>query len=414
MWLWALMAIIALLTATTVAWPLLSPRRAPAASDEERRLSVFRERRREIERERRAGRLGDAEAEQAQHELIEAVAESFVPAAEPRPARPPTRARPLALAIIVFVPALAIGLYLQLGSPWLAAPGGSPTRMADAKQSELQAIIAEIERRTREHPDSGEAWAVLARTRALQGRHVEAVAAFERAFALLPPDASLLTDFAESTVRAAGGGFGERTIKLLEQALALQPDQLKATALMGVARYRQGEFSLAREHLRRVQAALPPGSNDAMHIETMLAGIDARLAEEPGAAGEQGLATTSPDSRSGARVDGRIEIDPELAASIPAGATLFVVARAASDPRVPVAVLRIATPELPYRFSLGDADAMDPSRLPSTVGPLLIEARLSRSGQANRQAGDLIGQASASVRAGDPGTHIVIDRLVSG
>lgn len=424
MWLWALMTIIALLTAATIAWPLLSARHAPAASDDERRLAVFRERRLELERERRAGRLSDAEAEQAQQELIEAVAESFGPETRLQAAPPPTRARPLAVSIIVLVPALAIGLYLLLGSPWLAVPGSGSTRMADARHPGMQAIIAEIERRAREHPDDGEAWAVLARTRALQGRHIEAVAAFEKAVPHLPPDAGLLADFAESTVRAAGGGFNERTIGLLEQALSLQPDQLKATALLGVARYRSGEFALARKHLLRVQAALPPGSNDAMHIEAMLAGIDSRLADEPAAgqsaavAGQSASVTGRPAPSAGAasetRVAGEIEIDPELAADIPTGATLFVVARAASDPRVPVAVLRIATPELPYRFSLGDTDAMDPSRLLSAAGPLLIEARLSRSGQANRQPGDLIGQTASSVRAGDQGASIVIDRRVSG
>src|SRR5690606_35577892 len=101
--------------------------------------------------------------------------------------------------------------------------------------AQIDAMIERIEQRTREHPEDGEAWAMLAEARKMQGRHDEAVVAFAQAVERLPDDARLLTDYAESAALRAGGEFAGQPVELLERALAVDLREPKAIALMGAA-----------------------------------------------------------------------------------------------------------------------------------------------------------------------------------
>ncbi len=288
MLLWISIAVATLLATAAVVWPLLAPR-APAgadpAADERRRLAVYRDRKRELESEHAAGRLSDDDAAQAQADLLRQVAQE-VPATDgDAPATPigsdtASRLSPrlLALALAVLVPLVALGVYRQVGAPQLV--GADLTRAAPPlDEAGIQRMIADIEQRTRDEPGNGEAWAMLAETRRIQGRHADAVTAFEKAMSLLPPDARMLADFAESVALVAGGDFAGRPVALLEQALKLDPDEPRAIALMGAAQYRLGRLPEARDLLKRLLATLPAGSDEAAEIAEVLARIESELAQ---------------------------------------------------------------------------------------------------------------------------------------
>lgn len=426
MLLWVSIAVATVVATAVIVWPLLSarsPLQADARDDERRRVAVFRDRKHEIEREHAAGRLSDAEAEQAQADLLRQVAEDLPVAApasgagegEARPRRAPTL---VALALAVLVPIIAVGVYQRVGAPDLAGIDlRADHRPVDA--AEVEKLIGSIEQRTREKPDDGEAWAMLAEARRMQGRHADAVTAFEQAKRLLPPDARLLADFAESAALLAGGDFSGRPASLLEQALAANPDEPKAIALMGAAQYRLGNLEGARGYLKKLHDGLPAGSDEAAQIGQALARIDAEIAQRgattPSArpsAPAPGAASRDPKPAATSTVTGTITVDAKLASQVRPGDTLYVIARQAGGPPIPVAVLREPDARLPMQFSIGDANAMDPSRPLSSAGALVLEARLSRSGNAMRQPGDLYGQR-ADVAPGQRDVSIVIDRVVA-
>lgn len=423
MLLWVSIAVATLLATAVVVWPLLSARGAASADagdDERRRLAVFRDRKQEIDRERAAGRLSDAEAEQAQADLLRQLAEDLpasAAAAEPngRAAGSPAALRLTALALAILIPLLSLVVYQHVGAPELA---GLDLRNADrpVDTAEIERMMAGIEKRVRDDPEDGEAWAVLAEARRIQGRHEEAVRAFEQATRRLPPDARLLADFAESAALVAGGDFAGRPTELLEQALAADPDEPRAVALMGAAQYRAGNLERARGYLRQLQAGLQPGSEEARHIGEVLARIDAEIAGRGGAPAKPPASAPEPApstaETAATTVTGTVTIAPALAERARSGSTLFVIARQAGGPPIPVAVLRQQAAELPMRFSIGDANAMDPSRLLSSAGTLVLEARLSRSGNAMREPGDLYGQRT-EVKPGQRDVTIVIDRVVA-
>lgn len=410
MLLWVSIAVATLLATAVIVWPLLSSRpsvQADASDDERLRLAVFRDRKREIELERSAGRLSAADAAQAQADLLRQVAEdlpdSGSTAGAGKSPSPRWLPRLAALALAVLVPLVSIGVYQRVGAPELASADlRGQERPIDA--AAVEKMIAEIEKRTRDEPGDGEAWAMLAEARKMQGRHADAVGAFEQAVRLLAPDARLLADFAESVALLAGGDFAGRPIALLEQALAVDANSPKAIALMGAAQYRMGNLERARDYLKKLHDGLAPGSDEAGQIGEALARIDGEIARRG--------AKPAPADRGAAAVSGTVRLDPSLAGKAQAGDTLYIVARQAGGPPVPIAVVREPAARLPLRFTIGDADAMDPSRPLSSAGTLSLEARLSRTGDAIRQPGDLYGRL-AEVKPGQRDVTIVVDRVVT-
>lgn len=467
MLLWITIAVLTLAVTAIIVWPLFSKRLAHAVPDDEleRRLGVFRDRRDEIAREHAARRLSDSEAEQAQADLLRQMAAELPPEAVAATDRPAAAAASSAsgaarlrgplyigLVVAVLVPLVAVGVYRGVGSPELALAqrGGDPGAAGNA-QAQFDALLVQVQDRLKANPKDGEAWAVLAEAYKLVGNHGAAIEAFQHAVELMPPNSRLLADYAESTALMAGGDFTGRPTALLEQALQVDPEDQKAVALMGAARFRAGDLPQARRYLRQLLASLPPESDYAAQIGEVIARISTELGDAaaagaqgtgplasagggPAAAAGKGAAGTSapaapsttapssgapaagspggaPSAAADATVRGTVTLAPALAGRVPTGAILFIVARAAQGPRIPVAALRIASPQLPLEFELGDANAMDPSRLLSATGAISLEARLSGSGTAMRSAGDLYGTA-ATVKPGARGITIEINQVV--
>jgi len=99
--------------------------------------------------------------------------------------------------------------------------------------------------------------------------------------------------------------------------------------------------------------------------------------------------STASASAAAAMLEGTVELADALKSQVPAGVTLFVVAKAVDAPGPPVAVMRTTISQWPMRFSLDDANAMVPGRTLSSAGAVTVEARVSRSGMATPQPGDL-------------------------
>lgn len=418
MLLWTLVGCLTIAALLPVLWPLLTRRAlaSPAASvDADPLVAVYRDRQREIERERAAGRLTADEARTALDELVAQMArelpEESASAVTAQQSTSSAAARGAAIAIALLVPASALMVYFMLGAPELAT---DEVTVADGEIDErkLDQMIADLERRVRGNPDDGEAWMMLAGARKFRGQPAEANTAFEEALRRVPPNARLLAEFAESLALTRDGRFDGRPIGLLDQALRLDPDDPKAIALMGAAQFQAGNLPAARGYLRRLLDSMPPDQQQRDALRDVLARIDARIAAGDGAPSPTDATATSRAATTGAEsLSGRVELDPALIERAKAARTLFVVARSPTGPRVPFAVQRIDNPSLPFDFRLDDSLAMDPSRRLSGADQVVIEVRLSASGNAIRQPGDLFGE-SKIVRPGEQGLSLRINQVV--
>ena len=130
------------------------------------------------------------------------------------------------------------------------------------------------------------------------------------------------------------------------------------------------------------------------------------LATVPAYAEPVVLAQSTGQSRA---ITGKVTVAPSLAGKGSSTDTLFVFAREVNGPPMPVAIVRATKKDLPFTFRLDDSTGMMPSRKLSDVGTVVIVARLSKSGKAMPESGDLEGM-SQPVKPGVDGITIVIDR----
>jgi cytochrome c-type biogenesis protein CcmH len=108
---------------------------------------------------------------------------------------------------------------------------------------------------------------------------------------------------------------------------------------------------------------------------------------------------------------GTVRLDPAIAAKAAKGDTVFILARPASGSRMPLAITRTTVGELPYAFTLDDSMAMSPGATLSGQEKIVVVARVSKSGNAMPQKGDLEG-ASAPLAPGATGIKVEISRIV--
>lgn len=440
---WTALAALACAATASVIWPLLRTPRAAApgdapgrslaaTADDDKRLAVYRDRRHEIEAEAQAGRLSAEEARLALDELLAEVDGQFP---DITPGTPPSpRPLPLVLVVVVAIaiPALAMVVYDRVGSPGVVALDGDELR-GELSPAKLDTAIADLRERTRRNATDGEGWAMLAEALRIKGDMAGSAQAFEQAAQhFTPPSARLLADYADVLVSLKGGEFGPEPVKIIERALAIDPREPKALALKGAAQYRNGDLQAALVTLRQLRDILPADSEQAASIGQAIARLEgahgtaaggavgpaAGTAPAPAAAAvaqapaAPGIAAQSTGAGAASVVfAGRIDIDPALAGKLPAGSVMFVSARLPEGPRMPLAAKRLTPERFPVSFELSEADAMTAGRQLAEAGPLVIEARLSRSGNAMRASGDLFG-VSAVLKAGTRDTTIRIDQVV--
>ena len=131
-----------------------------------------------------------------------------------------------------------------------------------------------------------------------------------------------------------------------------------------------------------------------------------------GAAGAGPAESNAAAAPSGATVRGEVVLDAALRGKVPAGLTLFILAKSVKSPGPPVAILRTTTGTWPLQFQLDDTQSMLPDRKLSTAGLVTIEARTSKTGQAMPAPGDFQGvTVPLDPHAGKP-VHVVIQRVI--
>jgi cytochrome c-type biogenesis protein CcmH len=375
--------------------PLL--RRAPAAgvTTDAANISVYRDQLAELEADVRRGVITEAQSAQARLEIERRLAEDLGASSQTAPLARPSRA--VAIVIALGVPLIAVAGYALLGKPEALDPEkrlGMTVEQA-AGRSKMLEMTAKLVARAKEKPDDPVGWAMLGRAYRMLGKVPEAARAYGKAVQLKSDDPDILVEYAESLGMAQGGRFDGEPLALAKRALALDPKSEKALALLGTVAFEAGDFKSAVDYWERLLALAEPGTDFAKAVEDGLA--EARVGLE--------AAKSAPASR----ITGKVSIAASLATAAPPDAVVFVFARAAQGPRMPLAVQRMKVKDLPADFALDDSAAMAPGMKISAFDSVVIGARVSISGSATPQSGDLEG-TTAAVKPGTGGLDLVIDR----
>ena len=387
---------------------------AVALTRSEANLAILREQALQLTDEHAAGLLTSAAYEAARMELARRTLTESPDAGRPARAPVPPRSRRTAVLISALVPVLGLVLYARLGSTEAldSAPPNAANAAAgaDVTMAQVEAMVSTMAARL-ENPAPGQAddpvaWDMLARSLAALQRYSDADRAYARAIALAPGNAQLLADRADLLVLLQDRRSAGEPTRLIEEALKIDPDNLKALALAGSAAFERQDFDAALKHWSRARARATPGSDFANGLDRSIEA--ARSSAGAGAPPVKTAARQTPAAAAG--VSGTVSIAPALLARVQPGDTLFIFARAAQGPRMPLAILRLPAGNWPASFQLDDSLAMSPELKLSGFDQVVVQARVSRSGQALPQTGDLIGQTTA-LKPGTRGIELRLDQV---
>ena len=317
-----------------------------------RRLRESRAELRALEEARAAGGLEAADYASRRA----ALGEGLLSILDAEPKRP--RATLYAgLTIVVLVPLAALGAYRWWGSPQALGEGaplsGNTAMPMPDHGTDMQAAIGKLAEKLRQHPDDAEGWALLGRTYKATEHYAEARDAFRHALEAAPGDTDLEREYAAAGTPDDPGSASEA-----------EPSAQPGTAA-------------------EVNAV---ASSDAP-IGTLAAGSSAHIAVN-------------------------VVLDPKFKDSVQPNDTLFVFAKAAHGPPMPLAITRLTAAQLPASLTLTNAMGMVPGLTLSQFPQIVVGARISKSGNAIAQSGDLQTLSALTTTAQTEPVQLIIDKRV--
>ena len=433
---WFIATLLVALTLGMLLWPLLRARHVTVAPDDDTAaIAVYRDQKRALDAECAAGAITTSERDTTLAELARRISEdvaapvlsSSSPASAASTAAPaPRRAWVLAVALLLLVPAASFTLYQRLGNPVaaIAATAAGSGTGHEVSERQIAAMVESLAQRLKQNPNDADGWVLLAHSYQALERFAEAADAYAHADALMPNNASLLADYADTLAMAQGRRLEGAPAALIQRALASDPKHKKALALAATVALETRDLDTSIAYWRRLAAELPAGSDEARQVADVIAEVDAAKREGKGssiAPSKRGAANAPPalapsaprggTGTAGSAIAGRVDLNAALASKVALNDTVFIFARAAEGQRMPLAVLRIPAKELPRDFSLDDSMSMAPGVKLSAAPSVIVEARISKSGNALPQPGDLFGR-SAPLKPGATGVRITIDQVV--
>jgi len=381
-------------------------------------LGILRDQSQELEVDLRNGLLTQEAYEQGKSELQARLLEEVKTSEQPVKKAQRNPAKVLAIVIAVLLPLFTVPVYMKLGNTKaMLSPQEQSAAAGDGiirTEEGLQELASELQ----DNPENPNGWFMLARSYIEMKRYEEGAKAYEQLVRLVPDEAQLWANYADVYAMAHGRTLQSPEVaKMLEQALELDPNNITALALTGSVGMERGDYAMALTNWQKLYGFLQPGSRDAQQFKVSIQRARDLLAAQPG--GKQKLAKLpfeeAPQQAAAnpaAAVTGKVTLSKALAGKASPDDTVFILARAAQGPPMPLAVFRKQVKDLPMEFTLDDSMAMRPEMKLSGFDQVVVVARVSKSGQGGRaQPGDLEGK-SAAIKPGTKGLNIVIDSVV--
>jgi len=389
---WIVVSVLTVLALGLVVFPLWRKTAHSAENEVERselNIVIYQE---------RVAELAQIELSAEQRALAEAELEKTL--LQDLEATPPSVARQgvrwVALPVAVLLPVLALGMYWQFGSPQLLQAPAPEQQAQQPAMPPIDELVARLETKMQAQPDDPKGWEMLGRSYVVMERYPEAAAAYAKAVGLVGEQrADLLADYAEVLALQKEGQLTGQPATLVAKALSLEPEQPKILWLAGLVAVQQRDYPLAIQHWEKLLTKLTPDSESwqsvSMHLKELK--LESEMPVAAAATKPAEAPTETAVVNSNKRLSIQVEIDPALHDKLKPEDTLFIYARAATGPRMPLAIVRKQAKDLPATATLDDTMAMTPAMRLSQFPQVIAVARISSTGSAMPQAGDLLGES---------------------
>jgi len=400
--------------------PLLRKHPLAEADQDQRNIAIARQRLAELKEQLQAGALTQALYDEQLVELEQALSDDLdiqsqaktSPTGRRRGALAGAEAskssgRWMAFVLVLAIPLVAGALYWTLGNYQSLSQVDQPAaaNQAAPELEQMKNMVAGLAERLKEQPNDAMGWTMLGRSYKYLQQYPKAVEAFEHAYRLIGDQPEIMLLYADALAFADNEQMAGKPAELVFKALAMEPDNVTGLWLGGMAKAQTGDFAAAMALWEKLEAQLPQGSEAQQEIQVLLAKLATQMPE--GAATQEEAKPATAVS-----IDVQVSLASELQKSAGPNDTVFIYAQALSGPKMPLAIVRKQVSELPLTVNLTDAMAMMPTMKLSNFEQVKLLARISKSGDAMQQPGDLIGVIEQVALTDKEAHKIVIDSQI--
>ena len=394
---------IALCVALVFLWVLLRERKpVTQASQAKANAKVYRDQILDLDREHDSGHISDQEWQQSRDELSLRLLEDTSAVDDPA-AKAEKPAIWTAVVLAVALPLGSMGLYMWVGQPEALNPMAAKTPdQVDPK--DLAKMAQTLAEKLQAKPDNLQGWVMLGRTyRALENFDA-ALKAYDSALKLSADD-DLKLERIEIIAMQRQGQFEGEPWNVIREVLQRDPQHFGALLTAGSASYAEGKFADALKYWEQARKPLDANNPDLEGLENAIAAVRDRLGMPP--AKSSPTASSTSVATSGLNVTGQVNLSASLKSKASPNDVVFIYATPANGDRMPLAIFKTTVSQLPLNFTLDDSSAMTPDRKLSAAGEVMVKVRVSKSGNAMPQSGDLSGSLGP-VKVGAKGLKLEI------
>jgi len=444
---WAIIILMLLVAIAILVYPLLKVKAGTSVAYKESNLKINDEKIKELDLDLKEGRIDQtfyrAAREELDKELLidipvenqQTAAQHYVAAAKRHPA--------LALVVSVFIPMVALLLYLQLGMHAASEESFAAGHAEMQKQPEtpgaegnlpsIEAMVVKLEAHIEKNGGSVQDWTMLGRSHKYLKKYDLAAKAFMVALEQDANNAQLMLETAEVMTLNNNQVFTPEAKQLVDKAYKLEPDNANVLWFSGVSAYQAGDYQTA---IDRLLVLLPIVSTEE-DVKKSIAGVVADSRQQLIAAGKEmptleallgvpamatveavepetsaATATATSAAQAGTSLTVTVDVSDEVRSKFAATDSIFVYAKAKQGPRMPLAVKRMTLAAIPTTVVLDDSMAMMAGMNLSAFENLEVSARVTKSGSAISQSGDYIGRKDVTDKTSKAAIDLVIDTLV--
>lgn len=422
---WIINAILILIALAFVLPSLLKKRSTLKDGRREQNIFIANEQLQELETRFEQGEIESKDYQSTRDEIEQSLF-ADVSNSDDMPLKANTKSPWLSGALIaLLIPVIAIPVYLKTGNPAFTQELDSKKAVAQAVPRnadgtpDIDTMVAGLQKKLEADPNNAEGWYMLGRSYMVLKRFPDAVSSFDRALKIKPESASIMLSLADSLAMLNKGEITGRPIKLINKALELEPDNLTALWLGGMAERQQGNYLTAIERWKKVLTLISDPS-ERQEVNSLIAEATKQLTpvqktevdrKEPVAVANVTNQEKVPDTKmTSAGITVTISLSDEMKSKVEPTDFVFIYAKAMSGPPMPLAAAKVQVKDLPAEILLNDEMAMIPSMKLSSFSEVVVGARVSKSGQPVAQNGDLFAEKS-SIKAGQK-VALKIDTVV--
>ena len=388
---------IALCVAVVFLWVLLRERKpVTQASQAKANAKVYRDQILDLDREHDSGHISDEEWQQSRDELSLRLLEDTSAVDDPA-AKTEKPAIWTAVVLAVALPLGSMGMYMWVGQPEALNPLAlkTPDQVDPKDLTKMAQTLAE---KLQDKPDNLQGWVMLGRTYRTLENFDAALRAYDSALKLSDDD-DLKLERIEVIAMQRQGQFEGEPWNVIREVLQRDPQHFGALLTAGSASYAEGKFADALKYWEQARKPLDANNPDLAGLESAIATVRERLGMPP--------AKAAPAAASGLNVTGQVNLSASLKSKASPNDVVFIYATPANGDRMPLAIFKTTVSQLPFNFTLDDSTAMAPDRKLSAAGEVMVKVRVTKSGNAMPQSGDLSGSLGP-VKVGAKGLKLEI------